>query len=531
MQDVKIRGVVVASPGDVRAERDALPAILDELNRGIAAERSLRLKLVRWETDVYPGFHPEGPQGLIDAVLRIDDCDILLSIFWRRFGTPVADAKPGTEHEFRRAYEAWQQQSRPHIMMYFNQRSYAPKTNAEAEQWAQVLEFRENFPKEGLWWPYKGRGQIEKLVHQHLTQLIRQSLPNASTGRRTQSQQPSKPPTIRARAQQHGSGAIAMGPGATTVGASGMAVRANIYGGIHISRPSEPEPSESLRAAYFHWLMEQVRALPSTGIDPKGIREETRRDLDLTAVYTALMTHRPETTARRELRPEHGVERLSALAVLNAEQCLALLGDPGSGKSMFVNFVALCMAGELLSHPDANLAVLTVPVPDDDTQRRRKEEPRRPQPWDHGPLIPMRVVLREFVAHGLLPAGRTVDVTSDTLWRYIVGEFPETLRSFEKPLRDELLNHGGLLLLDGLDEVPEADQRRAHVKAAVERFTAPFPRLHVLVTSRTHAYQRQDWKLNGFAACLARRHAPGPARTALRRRRRPAARSVGKPEG
>ena len=51
MQDVKILHLVVASPGDVQAERDALPAILAEINRGIAAERGLRLGFVRWETD------------------------------------------------------------------------------------------------------------------------------------------------------------------------------------------------------------------------------------------------------------------------------------------------------------------------------------------------------------------------------------------------------------------------------------------------------------------------------------------------
>ena len=68
---------------------------------------------MRWETDAYPGFHPEGPQGLIDAILRIEDCDILIGIFWKRFGTPVSDACSGTAHEFQRAYEAWQEHQRP----------------------------------------------------------------------------------------------------------------------------------------------------------------------------------------------------------------------------------------------------------------------------------------------------------------------------------------------------------------------------------------------------------------------------------
>jgi hypothetical protein len=35
---------VVASPGDVQAERDALPAVFEELNRGIATMHGLRLE-------------------------------------------------------------------------------------------------------------------------------------------------------------------------------------------------------------------------------------------------------------------------------------------------------------------------------------------------------------------------------------------------------------------------------------------------------------------------------------------------------
>jgi hypothetical protein len=107
MEPVNLFRIVVASPSDVQAERNALPVVLEELNRGIAATQKLRLELGRWETDAYPGFHLEGPQGLIDPILRIEDCDVLLGIFWKRFGTPTTDAGSGTEHEFLRAYTAW----------------------------------------------------------------------------------------------------------------------------------------------------------------------------------------------------------------------------------------------------------------------------------------------------------------------------------------------------------------------------------------------------------------------------------------
>ena len=50
--------------------------------------------------------------------------------------------------------------------------------------------------------------------------------------------------------------------------------------------------------------MDQVRGVPLTGVDPKSIREETRRDLDLAVVYTALMTQRTDIREERTLRPE-----------------------------------------------------------------------------------------------------------------------------------------------------------------------------------------------------------------------------------
>ena len=63
MPQVQILRIVVASPGDVQAERNALSTVVEEINTGIARDRGGRLELARWETDVYPGFHPRGRRG------------------------------------------------------------------------------------------------------------------------------------------------------------------------------------------------------------------------------------------------------------------------------------------------------------------------------------------------------------------------------------------------------------------------------------------------------------------------------------
>ncbi|MDT5268339.1 MAG: hypothetical protein QOH49_525 [Acidobacteriota bacterium] len=164
--------VVVASPSDVKAERDTLPNVINELNRSIAGERNLTLDLIRWEQDAYPGLNENGPQGLLDPILRIPESDILIGIFWKRFGTPTAQAGSGTEHEISMAYEAWRKHGRPQVMLYFNQKGYTPKTEEEARQWAEVLAFKQRFPGEGLWWEYKGRASFEKFAREHLTNYI-----------------------------------------------------------------------------------------------------------------------------------------------------------------------------------------------------------------------------------------------------------------------------------------------------------------------------------------------------------------------
>lgn len=321
-EGVKILRVVVVSPGDVADERKVIFTVREELNKGIAKERKCQIELFLWETDTYPGFHVEGLQGLIDPKLGITDSDVVIGIFWKRFGTPTKKAASGTEHELRLAYSAWKDKGKPQIMLYFNQQ---PVRLAELDpkQWGRLQKFQKNFTKdEGLWCAYEGVHDFESLVRQHLTRFI-QDLPGPAG---------SSPESL------------SVSPSAVSPGA----IRSQSI------RSLSPALVASLRESYLTWLMEQVRAVPLSGVDRKSIDEKDRRDLELAAVYTALMTQRPEATEERMLRPEREQKRLSALAVLNTEARLALLGDPGSGKSTFVNFLTLCMVGELMEQLRTN---------------------------------------------------------------------------------------------------------------------------------------------------------------------------------
>jgi tetratricopeptide (TPR) repeat protein len=169
--------VVVVSPGDVARERAVAQSVVDELNRGVAAERRCRLSLWRWESDARPGMHLESPQGLIDELMDIRDADVVVGVLWRRFGTPTCEAASGTEHELRRAWAAWHERGRPEVMVYFCTRAYAPKTPDELAQWQRVLEFQRDLPSEQLSWRYESVGQFEALLREHLTRYLLRSVP------------------------------------------------------------------------------------------------------------------------------------------------------------------------------------------------------------------------------------------------------------------------------------------------------------------------------------------------------------------
>ncbi|MBK6432560.1 NACHT domain-containing protein [Candidatus Amarolinea dominans] len=311
------------------------------------------------------------------------------------------------------------------------------------------------------------------------------------------------------------SGAIVQGENNIGAGAGGVAAR-EIHAPITIinqTGPAQvaPDPA-NLRLAYLNHLYEQANILSLAGIDPKAASDAEAR-LNLASVYTALLTRTQEDDALRSQarKPDERPKPLSALAQLNRYDRLVLLGDPGSGKSTFVSFVALCLAGEALHKTQANLALLIAPLPDDEEEARRPESEEKkpsPQPWKHGALLPVRVVLRDFAARGLPKPGR--QATATHLWEFIVAELNDcALPDFAPRLRQEWMDKGGLLLLDGLDEVPEANQRRTLIKAAVEDFASTFPRCRILVTSRTYAYQQQDWQLNGFQATVLAPFSPG----------------------
>ncbi|SEQ77836.1 hypothetical protein SAMN05421690_1001119 [Nitrosomonas sp. Nm51] len=237
--------------------------------------------------------------------------------------------------------------------------------------------------------------------------------------------------------------------------------------------------------------------------------EEGEGGMCLDAVYTELLTEfrdKQELPASREdVNEEDPVRqgRLSAVELLNREPRLVLLGDPGSGKSAFVNFVALCLAGEQLGD-SVNLMTLTQPLPDEDGRpQTRKVDASRVevrQDWSQGVFIPLRIILRDFSASASFPNDHDMPETHHLL-EFLQSDLKRKgCEAYFKVLEEHLRNGQVLVMLDGLDEVPRAGDRRKHLVACIDGFVKSFGACRYLVTCRPYAYRDREWQLPGFAS-------------------------------
>jgi len=105
--------VMIASPGDVKREREEVRKAIYSWNDVNSKNTSMILNPIGWETNGAPEMGDRA-QALINKRL-LNDCDLLIAIFWTRIGTPTGGYESGTVEEIERHIAA----NKP-TMIYFS---------------------------------------------------------------------------------------------------------------------------------------------------------------------------------------------------------------------------------------------------------------------------------------------------------------------------------------------------------------------------------------------------------------------------
>jgi formylglycine-generating enzyme required for sulfatase activity len=247
-----------------------------------------------------------------------------------------------------------------------------------------------------------------------------------------------------------------------------------------IIQPINPEKAaaarhEAARRAYLRELRAACQTLPLAAV---GEDASANADLTLDQVYIDLDTtatvkqeqvkssSRRATVANSDSEEERRVTAIEA----TTNPRLALLGDPGAGKSTFVRHLAAWLAGSALGEVT-------------------------PPPGFTNDLTPILVTLRDLAPRlGALQLDNRPEAVRqaallDALREQIrveVGQFGKEAVSFAGDLLQQLNDGHCLLVLDGLDEVPSDLRERVREAAAAAIRRCKVER--IIVTCRIRSY-------------------------------------------
>ena len=152
--------VMIASPGDVAAERSIIRELLTEWNVVNADSRKTVLLPVGWETHSVPEMGGR-PQEIINNQI-LHGCDLLIGVFWTRIGTATDNFASGTVEEIEEHVKT----GKP-AMLYFSASPVVPDS-IDPDQYKQLQEFRKSWQTRGLYEAYSDLGDFRSKVYRQI---------------------------------------------------------------------------------------------------------------------------------------------------------------------------------------------------------------------------------------------------------------------------------------------------------------------------------------------------------------------------
>ena len=161
--------VFVASPGDVKPERDRVSEVIDRINDQVALPKGILLDPWLWEVDAPPDIGE--PQQSINKYL--DEAAIMILILWNRMGTPTSKGLSGTVEEYGRALTRLKSSGWPRVLAYYSQRKGKPLNDDQTAQRKNVLDFQKDHP-EIFAATYSNTAEFAEKLEKHLGEFVNQ---------------------------------------------------------------------------------------------------------------------------------------------------------------------------------------------------------------------------------------------------------------------------------------------------------------------------------------------------------------------
>jgi hypothetical protein len=157
-ESITLYRVFLAAPSDVTDELTVVEGLLRDWNLQHGQELRSRLELVNWRTHTRPATGGR-PQALINRQ-AFDSCDVVIAIFWSRFGSPTGRAGSGTEEEIKRGIR-----QKKAVLVYFSDR---PAPGIKPAEHSRIEKFKKQFGQKALFGSYNSLPAFEVALRNHL---------------------------------------------------------------------------------------------------------------------------------------------------------------------------------------------------------------------------------------------------------------------------------------------------------------------------------------------------------------------------
>ena len=152
--NARVLRVLIASPGDVQTERDAIVQAILRWDANRSAGAGLLFLPRRWEIDAVPQLTGTDGQTVINEQL-VRDADVVIAVFHSRLGAATPRAASGTAEELQHAHEA----GKP-VHVWFSRAGFPP--NVDLAQISALREFRQSLQDLGLVGEYDDVGDLQQ---------------------------------------------------------------------------------------------------------------------------------------------------------------------------------------------------------------------------------------------------------------------------------------------------------------------------------------------------------------------------------
>lgn len=163
MQKIK---VVIASPGDVKRERELIRSTILTTVNVWAKILNIEFEVIDWENSTYPSVGNYSQEVINN---QFGGCiDLVIGAFWYRLGTPTPNFPSGTVEEIERAVNKQKEGENINVKLYYKSKP-VPKKRLQESQLDAVHKWRDYWSKRGVYyWSFKESSDISDLITKHL---------------------------------------------------------------------------------------------------------------------------------------------------------------------------------------------------------------------------------------------------------------------------------------------------------------------------------------------------------------------------